>query len=142
MRNAPDTNKQKSNCRKNKMCLLDRNCQASAIIYKATVATTDGIEKDYFGLCETAFKDRYNNHRNAIKHKISAHSTKRSEYVWKIKDDKKKKIREIKWQLMVRSTPYLAGSGKCNLCLAEKLVITLADTSRTLNERSEIIWKC
>ena len=137
-----DTNRRKCNCRNKNMCPLDGNCQASAIIYKATVATTDGIEKDYFGLCETTFKDRYNNHKNALKHKISAHSTKLSEYVWKIKDDKKKKIREIKWQLMVQSTPYLAGSRKCNLCLAEKLVIALADKSRTLNERSEIISKC
>ena len=140
MKDEPITNAPECNCRRSNKdsCPMNGNCQAKAIIYKATV-TGDGKEMDYYGLCEKAFKTRYGNHKQALNNR-EYQQTKLSEYVWKLKD--KKKVYEIKWKIEQRSNAYLNGSRKCNLCLSEKLVIALAEKNRTLNERSELISKC
>ena len=75
----------KCNCRNKINCQLNRNWQAKAIIYKATVKTLDGKEMDYFGLCETEFKKRCGHHKHDINNEISEHHTKLSEYMWILK---------------------------------------------------------
>ena len=61
-----ETNCKTCNCRNKSKCLLENNCLISKIIYKAEVKTNDGINelstKVYFGISETEFKSRYNNH--------------------------------------------------------------------------------
>ena len=103
MKDGPNTDEPKCNCKGNSKepCPLKGNCQAKAIIYKATVTTKDGKEMDYYGLCETPFKLRYGNHKHALNNKSSTHHTKLSEYVWKLTG--KKKEYAIKWKIAERS---------------------------------------
>ena len=50
------------NCRKNTTCPLNGECCSKSLAYKAEL-TCDNITKYYYGLCETIFKTRYNNHK-------------------------------------------------------------------------------
>ena len=58
--------KQKSfgcNCRKKDSCPLNDKCLTPKVIYRADVSNEDNNDqKFYFGLAETTFKERYNNH--------------------------------------------------------------------------------
>ena len=48
----------------------------------------------------------------------------------------------IKWSIVAHIAPYQPGARSCNLCLKEKLTILQADTSSTLNKRTELNGKC
>ena len=58
--------KQKSfgcNCRMKDSCPLNGKCLTPKVIYRADVSNEDNNDqKFYFGLAETTFKERYNNH--------------------------------------------------------------------------------
>ena len=54
------------NCRKPQDCPLDGKCLTDCVIYKATVSTDHG-HKTYVGLCETAFKSRWNIHKSSFR---------------------------------------------------------------------------
>ena len=49
---------------------------------------------------------------------------------------------EIKWSVIRRSNPDMAGSKKCNLCLWEKFYTMTGDKDKLLNKRNELITKC
>ena len=59
--------KQKSfecNCRKKDSCPLNNECLAPKVIYRADVSNeANNDQKLYFGLAETNFEERYNNHK-------------------------------------------------------------------------------
>ena len=62
-----------------------------------------------------------------------------AKYVWKLK---KMGLRyKIKWSIIKHARPYQKGMKFCDLCLTEKVIIALADSS-SLNKRSEINSKC
>ena len=67
------TNGKTCNCRNKSNCPLDNKCLADKIIYKAQVKTNDGINelsiKAYFGISETEFKSRYNNHTMSFRNR-------------------------------------------------------------------------
>ncbi|PIK41358.1 hypothetical protein BSL78_21790 [Apostichopus japonicus] len=67
--------KEACNCRKKDTCPLNGNCQASNIIYKAEVKTTDNC-KTYIGLTEPPFKLRYGNHKMSLNHEKHQNATK------------------------------------------------------------------
>ena len=60
-----ETNGKTCNCRNKSKCPLDKKCLTNKIVYEAEV-TNDGINelstKVYFGISETEFKSRCNNH--------------------------------------------------------------------------------
>ena len=55
------------NCRNKENCPLDGKCQTRSIIYKATVVSGEE-EREYIGLTENAFKQRYANHMSTFRH--------------------------------------------------------------------------
>ena len=56
------------NCKKKNICPMENKCLTSNIIYEVTVTNnTNMVEKIYFGLCETSFKERYHNHTGSFR---------------------------------------------------------------------------
>ena len=63
----PSINTYGCNCRVKTSCPLNNKCQISRIVYRADVSNNVGIEtKFYYGLTDTTFKERYNNHKNLL----------------------------------------------------------------------------
>ena len=48
----------------------------------------------------------------------------------------------IKWSIHKKSRAYNNAAKRCNLCLAEKLAMALADKGKSLNRRTELVSKC
>ena len=56
------------NCWVKNGCPLQHKCLTPGIVYQATVTNNkDEVEKLYYGLCESAFKERYHNHTSSFK---------------------------------------------------------------------------
>ena len=84
-----------------------------------SVSTT--TNKYYYGTCENTFKERYNNHNCSFRNKSREKNTELSKYVWELKE---KDINYfINWNIAMKSQKYVCGSGKCDLCICEKLLI-------------------
>lgn len=129
------------NCRKPDQCPLQGNCLEPGVVYKATV-TAAGSDKamSYFGLTEDAFKTRYNNHLTSFRHERHGNATELSKHIWRLK--KENKEFDIKWSICRRAAPYSRETGKCQLCLEEKLCIIAADRGSLLNKRPELVSTC
>ena len=136
------------NCRNKDTCPLNGQCRESAIIYKADVKS-EGQQNFYYGLCETEFKARYNNHTCSFRNKTikkSKNPNKKNtgcrlkKHIWELKDAKKDY--SISWSIEAKSKPYTCGSKNCALCAKEKLCIALAPRKGLLNKRTEIISSC
>jgi hypothetical protein len=128
------------NCPRNKTCILDGKCLKSSIVYKAVVTSRNEL-KVYYGLCETQFKARYNNHTKAIKHIAYRNDSELSKYVWELKEQNKQY--EIAWSIEAESSAYKCGTRRCSLCLTEKLVIAMhKNEDSLLNRRDEIVSSC
>ena len=91
------------------------------IAYQATVTNNkDDVERIYYDLCETAFKERYRNHTSSFRHEKNRNETELSNYIWALKKDKI--VPSIKWKILhiVRGKPT---SSYCRLCLTERFFI-------------------
>ena len=108
---------------------LKGKCQTKCIVYKAIVSSTTGM-KEYIGLTELPFKQRYANHLTAIKHEAYKNNTELSKYVWDLK--RKSEDFTINWSVSDRARAYDNRRKRCNLCLAEKSQIIAADRSKNL----------
>ena len=63
-----------------------------------------------------------------------------SKLVWKLKG---KNIEyTIKWSIERKAQSYQCGSRRCNLCLAEKVIIARSTNPCMINKRSELLNKC
>ena len=123
-------------------CPLQGECLLSSIVYKASVNSVGNETMHYYGLCETAFKQRWYNHRSAI-NAVEEEKAKRSElskYVWHLNQNNVPN--SITWEVAARAKPFQCSNMRCYLCLNEKLAIALADQSTMLNKRTEIVSKC
>ena len=128
------------NCREKNNCPLNGQCLQEALIYKATVKSSDNAVREYIGCSEPPFKQRFANHTHSFNKAQHKNSTRLSQHIWELKDQSA--FFSIKWEIQARSSAYKCGSSKCDLCLAEKLSILKSDTSISLNKRSEIANKC
>ena len=129
--NCPQTRKDQ--------CPLQQQCLAQNIIYKATVRTTSE-EKEYIGSTGRSFKQRFSEHKHALKHRGSQQSTTLSRFVWKARDAGEEPT--ITWSL-VHSIPTPGGPQRiCSTCNLERMAIATADHRRSLNKRSELTGKC
>ena len=125
------------NCRRNKVCPLDGNCNIKNVIYKAT--TEEHPPKFYIGSTEN-FKLRYNNHKASFKHESKKTATTLSSHVW---DKKLGKEPRINWDIMRQAHPYTKGQKNCDLCLTEKyLILKEISNDGCLNKRHEMLTKC
>ena len=139
---APSGNQgRRCNCRNKDQCPLDGACLTSSIVYKATVIATDGSDcKDYYGLTEGTFKQRYNNHLTSFRHERHSNATELSKHVWALK--REGTGFELKWSVCQTAPAYSSKSKACQLCVAEKLCIITADKRSLLNKRSELVSTC
>ena len=130
------------NCARGKTCPLDGKCLSKNIVYKATISTEniDAI-KVYYGACSTTFKDRLANHKKSFKNEEYRHETELSNEFWRTKK-KRKKEPIVKWEIAQRCSAYNQTTGRCTLCLHEKLKIATHAGNNLLNKRNELVSKC
>ena len=127
------------NCRNKDQYPLDNKCLTSSVIYNAQV-TTNNATKNYIGLTEGTFKQRFSQHKATFKHRKYTNNTELSKYIWKLRDNNQDF--NIKWTIIRRARPYNNISKRCDLCLTEKLMIITADPDSIPSKRSELISKC
>ena len=110
------------------------------IVYKAEVETNDGINelstKVNFGISETEFTTKYNNHTMSFRNRTHESDSKLSKFIWSLKDQDKEF--DIKWSIFKISSR----SKSCNLGLLKKLVIrNFKDKERLLNKWLNLVSK-
>ena len=111
------------------------------IVYKAEVETNDGINelstKVNFGISETEFTSKYNNHTMSFRNRTHENDLELSKFIWSLKDQNKEF--DIKWSIFKKSSR----SKSCNLCLLKKLVISnFKEKERLLNKWLDLVSKC
>ena len=71
------------------------------IVYKAKVETNDGINelstKVNFGIRETEFTSKYNNHTMSFRNRTHKNDSKLLKFIWSLKDQNKEF--DIKWSI-------------------------------------------
>ena len=127
------------NCRDKDQCPIDNNCLTSAVIYNARVTIGD-TTKNYIGLTEGTFKQRFTQHKHSFHHRSYMNSTELSKYIWHLRDSNKDF--NIKWTIICKARPYSDITKRCDLCTTEKLMIINSKPDELLNKRSELISKC
>ena len=110
------------------------------IVYKAEVETNDGINelstKVNFGISETEFTSKYNNHTMSFRNRTHENDLELSKFIWSLKDQNKEF--DIKWSIFKKSSR----SKSCNLCLLKKLVISnFKEKDRLLNKWLDLVSK-
>ena len=75
------------NCRKKNDCPLKNSCLTSSVVYNANVITeSDTIGKNYIGLTEVTFNQRYTQHKLSFRNRNYSNSTELSKHIWTLKD--------------------------------------------------------
>ena len=129
------------NCRKKNDCPLKNNCLTSSVVYNANVTTeSDTIGKNYIGLREGTFKQRYTQHKLSFRNRNYSNSTELSKHIWTLKDSNTNFT--INWSILATAPAYSNKTKRCHLCLTEKLYLIRAKKPYLLNKRSELISKC
>ena len=78
------------NCRKKNECPMQNKCLTPNIICEATITNNNNkVEKIYFGLSKTSFKESYLNHTTSFRLQSYSKDTKFSKYAWKLKNENK-----------------------------------------------------
>ena len=138
-----DSNDKLCNCRSQQNCPLDNKCLTTSLIYNAQITSTTANQtttKNYIGLTEGTFKQRYTQHKSTFTHRKLSNSTELSKCIWQLKDSNTSFT--TKWSIIARARPYHNSSKRCDLCLAEKLHIIKRSNNNLLNKRSELVSKC
>ena len=77
-----EANGKTCNCRNKSNCELDNKCLTNKIVYKGEIEINNGINelstKAYFGIRETEFKSRYNNHTMSFRNQTHENDTELS----------------------------------------------------------------
>ena len=120
-------------------CPRNGVCQIHSIVYKATVVAGED-QRDYTGLTAQTFKQRFYSHQQSFRDKKYQSSAALSKHIWSLEE--KDTNFEIKREVRKKATEYQNTTGRCNLCIAEKLAIIRADKKTSLNKRSELVSKC
>ena len=138
--NESEVVERKCNCLKKEECPLENQCLSTNIVYEATLSdnASNATPATYIGISETTFKLRYANHKKAFNHARYEADTELSKAVWKMKN--KNMIPNITWKIRKKCAPYNQSTGKCNLCLSEKLeIIEENENKNLLNKRDELV---
>ena len=98
----------------------------------------DDTGKNYIGLTEGTFKQRYTQHKLSFRNRKYANRTELAKHIWKLKDNIENY--KISWSIISSASAYNNISKRCNLCLTEKLYIK-ADKASNLNKKTELISK-
>ena len=111
------------------------------IVYKAEVETNDGINelstKVNFGISETEFTTKYNNHTMSFRNQTNESDSKLSKLIWSLKVQNKEL--DIKWSILKNSSR----SKSWILGLLKKLVIShFEEKERLLSKWLDLKSKC
>ena len=136
--NTSETQRQ-CNCVNSSDCPFDGACLTTGFVYTATV-NHDESENIYHGLTDGPGKARYHGHMTSFRHEDRENETELSKLVWKLK--RRGTPFTIKWKITQKAQSYRCGSGRCDLCLTEKVVIARCRHPGMLNKRTELISKC
>ena len=96
-----------------------------------------GNAKDYYATSEGEFQSRYNNHTHSFRHIYQINDTKLSKYFWTLKTNGTDC--HLKWSIKSYASRCKCDTRRCDLCLAERMIISLADPKVPLNKRAELI---
>ena len=110
------------NCRNKISCPLQGKCPEKGIIYQATIKQSKtGKQDTYVRVTEFEFKTRYNQHISRFKLEYRLSTKTLSEHNWNLK--KSKIDHKIKWEILDKALPNSASTGRCNICIAERINI-------------------
>ena len=123
------------NCRIKETCPLNGKCLHQCMVYKANTTY-----KEYYRAWEGEFKSRSNNHMQSFRSISNINDTELSKYLLTLKANGPDY--HLKWSIKSYTFRYRCGTRRCDLCLTEKIIISLADPKVLLNKRTELISKC
>ena len=125
---------------KNK-CPLDNQCLTPRILYRAHITNDQTQEQTfYYGISDTPFKERYENHKEFFRHKEYSTETDLVKYCWELKDKGALPTVNVSIAKRVEGKSLIKN---CTLSLSEKLFIMRNfDNIHMLNKKSEFISKC
>ena len=125
------------NCNNRDECPLESKCLTPRIVNRADVTNNKTDDhKYYYGISDTPFKDRYENHKTSFRHRSHLVASDLSKYYWKLVDNGA--VLTIKFSIAkrVKGNTFI---NNCNLCLSEKaFIIRNLDHVNMLNERSDL----
>ena len=105
-----------------------------------TSTTENYRNKTYYGISETKFKSRYENHRKSFKNRKYKTDTGLSNEIWSLKEQNINV--DVSWEIPGIDQPYNTSRKECMLCLNEKLATALHKEDKILNKRTKIMIKC
>ena len=119
-----------------------RKCLTNNVLYHAIITTIEENPKTkiHYGVCKTAFKFRYANHKKTFNNIKYQTVTEILSKYWNIISTNK--TYNISWEILGTHKLYNQSFKRCLLCLNEKLANALHKDNNMLNKRSEIISKC
>ena len=120
---------------------LDNQCLTPRIVYRADVTNDQTQEqKFYYGISDTPFKERYQNHKESFRHKKYSTETDLVKYCWELKDKGALPAVNVSIAKRVKGKSLIKN---CALSLSEKLfIIRNFNNINMLNKKSEFISKC
>ena len=129
------------NCSNRNECPLENKCLTPRIVYRADVTNNKTDEhKYYYGISDTPFKERYENHKTSFRHISHLAASDLSKYYWRLVDNGA--VPTIKFTIAKRVTGNTF-INNCNLYLSEKaFIIRTLDDINMLDKRSEFVSKC
>ena len=76
------------NCNNRDECPLENKCLNPRVVYRADVTNKKNDEhKYYYGISDTPFKDRYENHKTFFRHRSHLIASDLSKCYWKLVDN-------------------------------------------------------
>ena len=118
-------------------------CLTQSLVYTANVRYTEENSPKlavYHGSTAGPFKTRWSEHKSSFRLEYKRKSSTLSKLIWNLKE--KNIPHTITWSIERKAEPYKCGSRRCNLCLAEKVIIARSNNPSMINKRSEILNKC
>ena len=114
------------NYKKKNDCPLKNNCLTSSVVYNANVTTeSDTIGKNYIGLTEGTFKQRYTQHKLSFRKRNYSNSTQLSKDIWTLEDSNTNFT--TNWSILATAPAYSNKTKRCHLCPTEKLYLIRAE---------------
>ena len=90
------------------------------IVYRADVTNKTDEHKYYYGMSDTPFKERYQNHKTSFRHISHLTPSDLSMYYWKLVDNGALPTIKFSIAKRVKGNTFVIN---CNLCLREKAFI-------------------
>ena len=124
------------NCNAREECPLENKCLTSRMVYRADVTDNKTDENKYcYGISDTPFKGRYENHKESFRHISHLTASGLSKYYWKLIGNGPVSTIKFSIDKRVKGNTFI---NNCNLCLNEKaFIIRNLDDVNMLNKRSE-----